>query len=973
MCVEARAKTGTVAAPVPADPEDSAGEDRAAAQRLGRQLAGQRTAVGITQTDLADRVHYNRTTLAHAETGRQIPARAFWERCDRELAGDGSLLNCYETYRAQRQARRWRGVGPNDGTGAAWATVPASLPNTVPDYVEREDGTAEKILAELTGPRTGHAPAVVAVAGRPGVGKTTLALHVGHRARTHFFDGQLFADLNGLVSPLDPSETTASFLQQLGVPPTDIPTGPLERTALYRAQLADRRVLVVCDNVRDITQIRPVIPTTSGAALLVTSRSRLRGLEVTHRADLDLLAAPTALGFLARLIGTERVDAERDAATEIVAICGHLPLAVRAAGAVLASRPMWNLGWFARRLSDEHRRLSLLHVDDLDVRSSFALSYDALALPAKDLFRMLGLVAARTFAPWMVAALLDRDLFDAETLLDLLVEAQLIDATGTDECGFARFGIHDLLRDYGRELVTQLDTRYRCAGALARLVDSAIALAGVAGTALATGPSPAATSGRLAGEADSPIARPTPDLYGLAATSAHRAEPAGTDEITAAVADAPRDWYNRERETLAALVDQAHAAGLHRQASRLAITLQPLLEVTADWRRWELTHVTALAAASAAGDMRATAAVHRGLGVLFHDLGRFDRAEEHCQAALDAFTQLDLPSDAAQVRSNLGDVYRYIGRLHDAVRTLEAALTVFEADDSQRAIAAARYRLGDTFRGLSQWEAAETNLNACRAIAVDLGDELHVARTDVRLAMVYRDRCLTRRAAPLCERALVTFRTVGERRWEGRTLRHLGVIARNEGATDTALTYFAEARQIFGDLGDRRTLAVIDRNEGDTHRIAGDSDQARHHLENALAEFQAIADPRWEARSWLSLAETARLTGDLDDALTRARRAGALLEQLGDLPGQARVARSVGLIHRDAGRPDAALTSLETARGAFDDLGDTLWAARALATIAAVHAELGQDPAALHREIAQRCATAGCSSADEQAVWLREW
>src|SRR5581483_4378119 len=119
--------------------------------------------------------------------------------------------------------------------------------------------------------------------------------------------------------------------------------------ALYRTLLADRRVLVVLDNARDVEQVRPLLPGSPGCLVLVTSRDTLTGLvarDGAHPIGLDVLAAGEARALLDRLLDPARTAAEPAATADLADRCGRLPLALRIAAAHLLAHP-------ARTIADQ--------------------------------------------------------------------------------------------------------------------------------------------------------------------------------------------------------------------------------------------------------------------------------------------------------------------------------------------------------------------------------------------------------------------------------------------------------------------------------------------------------------------------------------------------------------------------------------------------------------------------------------------
>jgi predicted ATPase len=147
------------------------------------------------------------------------------------------------------------------------------------------------LLASTGDGEAGTAVVVSAVAGQAGIGTTALAIHVAHQLRDRFPDGQLYVNLRGAQQqPLPATLVLGRFLRALGVDGAAIPEDGEEREALYRARLADRRVLVVLDNAASEAQVRPLLPGTPGCGVLVTSRARL--------VHLDVLEEPQALELL---------------------------------------------------------------------------------------------------------------------------------------------------------------------------------------------------------------------------------------------------------------------------------------------------------------------------------------------------------------------------------------------------------------------------------------------------------------------------------------------------------------------------------------------------------------------------------------------------------------------------------------------------------------------------------------------------
>ncbi|WP_405496914.1 BTAD domain-containing putative transcriptional regulator [Nocardia sp. NBC_00511] len=317
--------------------------------------------------------------------------------------------------------------------------VPAQLPPDIADFTGRTQIGAE-IAAQLTADR--GTVAISAITGMGGVGKTTLALHVAHRVRESFPDGQLYVNLHGVdPEPVSPGDALGGFLRGLGVAEGDIPPSVQDRAAQLRTLLSDKRVLVVLDNARDSAQVAQLLPGTPGTAVLITSRSAFTEMSAVHRTRLDVLETEEARTLLTRILGAERITAEPDSTYAVIQQCARLPLAVRIVGSRLAVRPQWSIAFLAERLADESRRLEVLQTGELTLEAAFRLGYGQLNCEQAKAFRRLARADVPDFPVDGAAAVLDVPVFQAELLCESLVDLSLLETPAP-----GRYRFHDLVR-----------------------------------------------------------------------------------------------------------------------------------------------------------------------------------------------------------------------------------------------------------------------------------------------------------------------------------------------------------------------------------------------------------------------------------------------------------------------------------------------------------------------------------------------
>jgi hypothetical protein len=319
-----------------------------------------------------------RLMIALAGSGQQAAAIRVYEgarsRLDRELGlcPGQELAEAY--VRVLRQDIRAEAPGRTparpSALPAATHVVPRQLPAAPRCFTGRSgeltvlSALAERDLREASG------VVIAALTGMAGIGKTALAVYWAHQVAGRFPDGQLFVNLRGSGpsgTPVMPTDAVRAFLTALSVLPARIPPDTDGQTALYRSLLAERRMLIVLDNAQNAEQVRPLLPGSPGCLVLVTSRNRLTGLAAAEGAHLiphGVLTDAESHDLLASHLGAGRAIAEPVAVSDLIALCGGLPLALCDVAARAAARPGLPLAPPAAEMRDARRRLDVLETGE---------------------------------------------------------------------------------------------------------------------------------------------------------------------------------------------------------------------------------------------------------------------------------------------------------------------------------------------------------------------------------------------------------------------------------------------------------------------------------------------------------------------------------------------------------------------------------------------------------------------------------
>ncbi|MFF1703386.1 BTAD domain-containing putative transcriptional regulator [Streptomyces sp. NPDC058252] len=691
---------------------------------------------------------------------------------------------------------------------AAAPVLPAQLPATVPDFTGRTSFVAE--LSDVLASAEGRVMAVSALAGIGGVGKTTLAVHVAHQARGAFPDGQLYVDLQGAGSrAAEPETVLGAFLRALGTADSAIPDSLEERSALYRSVLDGRRVLVLLDNARDAAQVRPLLPGTEGCAALVTSRMRMVDLAGAHLVDLDVMSPEEALLLFTRIVGEERVASEREAALDVVAACGFLPLAIRIAASRLAARRTWTVSVLAAKLADERRRLDELQAGDLAVKATFELGYGQLEPAQARAFRLLGLADGPDISLAAAAAVLDLPAESTEDLLESLVDTSLLESAAP-----GRYRYHDLVRLYARACAERDEhPPSERDAAVSRLLDFYLATA----------------AGVYA------IERPGERvLTHFAATKW-----AG---LTFPDRDRALEWLFSESNCLLACALQASTTGMQRKAADLLMAAVDLGESGANSLQFTQAAVAVSDAAQAAGDSWAEGRARTMLTHVHSVSGRFAEAEAEGKRALELGLSAGDPVACGQAPNQRGIIALYEGRHADAEAHFERALEAFRSDGNQPGAASALCNLSRVHLATGRTESAVTLAQTGIEIYEQdvTGQTLRLANGKYALGLALTNAGKTAEAQSALLSALEVFRDSRQRLWHGMTLFRLAELHLSDRGPALAASHAEQALAVLRGIGGEwrrgNVLTVL----GRALMAIGHTDRAHVCWREALAIFEEL-------------------------------------------------------------------------------------------------------------------------------------
>ena len=832
------------------------------------------------------------------------------------------------------------------------AAAPGSLPPEPGSFVGR--GVAVAALRERLAARR-----LVTVVGPGGIGKTRLAVRLGHAERSGWPGGVWLCDLS---EARDAEAVDAAARALLALPPS---------AQVSEALRARGRALLILDNFE---QVVDAAAQTVGAWLaqapqlraLVTSRQPLRlpGEELFPLGPLDGESAAALFIERARAAG-RAPPSSRSARAVIDALVeqlDHLPLAIelaaarartlppeqmlqrlRTQGAQAADRLLSSRGGGAPRPARQrtlHATLewswALLRPHEQDALAQCSVFEDGLTFEAAE-----QVIALDPAAPWLedvLAELVDKSLLvsSAGTQTDqprlrLLRSVQRFaagkltaDARDRAEARhgafFAALGAADALRRLDQRggaaarralLEEAANLRVACRRALDR---QDVALAAACGDAYGLTcvlQGPVETGVALLRALREALPLPTADRARLLL----RAAQLGTA-------------LPRAQSQTSALLDEAEA--LYTQSAdprgRMAVALvrgRDLYILRRD-EEARAQFTAARDAARALGDRRAEGMALCGLGELHMRHDAYAESEQDLQAALGCLRGVGDVRQEAEVLGRLVQLNRIQGDIDAALAQGRRALALVREVGDRRGEAQTLSQLSRVLQYAGRLEESLVMGQQALRGAQDIGDPSLTGLMFSRLVGLHRDRGRLDEARLAMEEALAISRAFGKRTEEVLYLNDLAGLEYEDGNYTRSAELLERCLEMRLEMGLHMYAATTHCNLGILLARLDRLPEALEHARQAVTLAEAHGTPLHAVAYYAAFADLLSRDGQFDEALAQIRRGEAALGDRPPDPNRAELMLNLIRVTSLMGDPrqlDDALARAEATIAAIDPEG----------------------------------------------------
>lgn len=287
------------------------------------------------------------------------------------------------------------------------------------------------------------------------------------------------------------------------------------------------------------------------------------------------------------------------------------------------------------------------------------------------------------------------------------------------------------------------------------------------------------------------------------------------------------------------------------------------------------------------------------MGVIYSNLGQYNRAIEYNEQALKIHRQdRDRRSEATSL-NNIGINYHALGQLQKALEFYQQALIIRQENNykvdmisSFNNVANAYVEKGDFQQGLFYYQQA---LNLLEEYELR-GSSTAISVLD-NIAALYRKLGEEEKTFNYAQEAFLIKQSLGDKVGEADSFLFIGYGLYDQAEYEKSLEYIQQALDIFQESGDREGEGIALEFIGRSYWRLEQFDLALNYYQQALRVAQEIGDAKLEALALAGLASIYRDQGDYQQSLEFNKSALDILQEIENFESQKVILFEIGLTY----------------------------------------------------------------------------
>lgn len=317
-------------------------------------------------------------------------------------------------------------------------TAPFQVPNEIVHFIGRKE-----ILKEIS--KEIDLNKKILLYGPAGIGKTAIAIKLGHTLRHQFPDGVLWyrVDSSNIMDIL--FSIAYLFGENIGkIKSVEV------RASIVRTLLRNKKVLFIFDNVSTRDSISLLLPNTSTCAVIVTSQENFGTMASHYRAiKVPSFTQEELLRLFEIIFDRKYVEHYKKVILEIGEKLGNLPLATHISAHIIATytkKDQSSIDKYLTQFDLEAIDLKTLHYEDKNLFKATTLAFNTLDEEAKNIFISLGVFEGKDFSLDAVCAVNNLSIKVVESYFQQLRRISFVQEVSSN-----RYSLHPILRIFARQ------------------------------------------------------------------------------------------------------------------------------------------------------------------------------------------------------------------------------------------------------------------------------------------------------------------------------------------------------------------------------------------------------------------------------------------------------------------------------------------------------------------------------------------